>query len=61
MTLRKVDQKYLAGLEERQRQLDLKIKQREEEQTRVSRVFVEHVRKEMDLLIGEKEKMTQRN
>lgn len=61
MSLRKVDEKYLESLGKREEQLDGQIREREEKQKEVNRMFLEHVRKELDLLMGEKEKMTQRN
>lgn len=45
MSLRKVDEKYIESLNERELQLEQKIHQREEEQKRASRVFQEHVKK----------------
>jgi|JI9StandDraft_2_1071091.scaffolds.fasta_scaffold1466611_1 hypothetical protein len=61
MSLRKVDEKYLESLGKREEQLDEQIRDREQKQKEVNRMFLEHVRKELDLLMGEKEKMTQRN
>ncbi len=61
MSLRKVDEKYLESLGKREEQLDEQIRDREQKQKEVKRMFLEHVRKELDLLMGEKEKMTQRN
>ncbi len=61
MSLRKVDEKYLESLGKREEQLDEQIRDREQKQKEVNRMFLEHVRKELDLLMGEKEKMTHRN
>ena len=61
MSLRKVDQKYLDSLTRREEQLDEQIHEREAKQREVNKMFLEHVRKELDLLLGEKEKMAHRN
>jgi len=39
----------------------MKIRQREDEQNKVNAVFFEHVRKELDLLMTQKENMDRRN
>jgi hypothetical protein len=39
----------------------MKIRQREDEQNKVNAVFLEHVRKELDLLMTQKENMDRRN
>ena len=61
MSIRKVDQKYLESLSKRENQLDEQIREREVKQKEVNGMFLEHVRKELDLLMGEKDKMAQRN
>jgi hypothetical protein len=61
MSFKRVDEKKLEALNEREHQLEVKIRQREEEQTRVNAVFLEHVRKELDLLMTQKESMDRRN
>jgi hypothetical protein len=61
MSLRRVDQKYLESLAKREGQLEEQLKEREQKQEQVNRLFLEHVRKELELLLGEREKMSQRN
>jgi hypothetical protein len=39
----------------------MKIRQREDEQNKVNAVFLEHVRKELDLLMTQNENMDRRN
>lgn len=45
MSFKRVDEKKLEALNERELQLEQKIRQREEEQGKVNAVFLEHVRK----------------
>ena len=61
MSFKRIDQKKLEALNERERQLEQKIRQREDEQNKVNAVFLEHVRKELDLLMTQKENMDRRN
>jgi hypothetical protein len=61
MSFKRVDEKKLEALNERERQLEFKVRQREEEQAKVNAVFLEHVRKELDLLMTQKENMDRRN
>lgn len=61
MSFKRIDEKKLQALNERERQLEMKIRQREDEQNKVNAVFLEHVRKELDLLMTQKENMDRRN
>lgn len=61
MSFKRIDEKKLQALNERERQLEMKIRQREDEQNKVNAVFFEHVRKELDLLMTQKENMDRRN
>lgn len=57
----KLDISYLESLHSKQRSLEESLAHRRQEKERAHSIFLEHVRKEMEMLIGEQDKMDIRN
>lgn len=59
--MKRVDERYLQSLHEREKELDEKTRKHRQEQGRANELLLEHVKKELQLLMDEKDRMDARN
>ena len=58
---KKIDQRYLDSLHQKEESIEEAMRKREAERVRANETFIQGIRKELEMLITEKQKMNSRN